>query len=259
MRISPLLFVAPVLVAALVSACTDDDTTATPFVADAGSDTSVAPVTCGQPGAACTGSEWCAYDLVGSCGREAHTGACRARPTSCTGECPVVCGCDGQIYCNACQAQLAGSDVDKNRGCVPPGGEVSAFALPTDPAKIVVFETDAARSLCLRLTLVHRLGTRFGLDVPAEWGVESGEITHDPADCTITVTGLPPTPQGTAVEPNGGQGSVTFASDPGQGGALPCKLSVAARFAFEPKPEYSWVPNVEVMTADNVAVGGACQ
>lgn len=260
MRIIPFLFVAPVFVAvAFVPACSDDPTTATPVVVDAGGDTAIAPVTCGQPGSLCTGGEWCAYSLVGTCGREGRTGECRARPANCSNECPVVCGCDGQVYCNACLAQAAGNDVDKNRACIPPGGEVTAYALTGDPEKIAVFKKDATRNICMRLTLIRRLGTRFGLDVPAAWGVESGEITHDVGDCSITVTGLPLTPKGVAISPNGGQGTITFSAQASSTGNVPCTLSIGARLAFEPTAEYSWVPNVEVVTAQNVSVAGACQ
>ena len=256
----PLFLIAPLFVAiATAPACSDDKTTATPAVVEAGADTAVAPVTCGQPGSLCTGTEWCEYSLVGTCGREGRTGACKGRPTTCSNECPAVCGCDGRIYCNPCFAQLAGSDVDKNRTCFPAGGEVTAYSLPGDPARIAIFKKDASRKICLRVTLIRRLGTLFGLDVPADWGVESGEITNDADDCTITTTGLPLTPKGAALRPNGGQGNVRFSSDSGQGGKVPCKVSVAARLAFEPTPDMSWVPNVEILTSDNVNVAGACQ
>jgi hypothetical protein len=245
------LFVAPF-------ACADDDTKANPFVEDAGPDTAGPKLRCGQVGTLCAGNEWCAYELVGSCGRDGQTGNCKARPQNCAGDCPAVCGCDGKVYCNPCEAQAAGSDVDKNRDCLPKGGEVLSYALFTDPAKIALYKKDTERKICLRIILVKRLGTKYGLDVPNEWGVEGGEITNDPDDCSITANGLPPTPKGTSLAPVGGQGTISFSSDTGQQGKFPCSLSVAARLAFVPTPDYSWVPNVEPIAAENVTVSGGC-
>lgn len=242
------------------AACSDDDTTKPPVPVEAGADTAAAKIICGQTGSLCAGNEWCAYELVGTCGKGGQRGQCSVRPLldSCVGSCPAVCGCDGKIYCNACEAQANGADVDKDRGCIPTGGEVLAYALAGDPAKVVIFKKDDARKLCVRLTLVARLGTKYGLDVPADWGIESGEVTHDPADCSITVTGTPPTPSDIAVAPNNGQGRVRFSTDLGQQGKYPCSLSIAARLAFEPTSEYPWVPPVEPIVAENVSVSGAC-
>lgn len=257
MRILPLfLFVFASVAGA--AACYSETTTATPFTPDAGTDSAAPVITCGQPGSLCTGTEWCEYTLVGSCGREAKTGKCAVRPTLCPKDCPLVCGCDGQRYCNACEAHVAGTDVDKNRDCAASTGEVSAFALYTDPPKIAIFKKDTTRNLCLRVTLVRRLGSLFGLDVPSEWGVEDGTMSNDPTDCSITVTGLPPTPKGVALRPVGGQGRVTFSSDSGQAGKFPCSLDVDARIAFERQPEYAWVPNVEVLSGNTITVNGGC-
>ncbi len=38
-------------------------------------------------------------------------------PTGCDDDCPGVCGCDGQFYCNACNAQQAGTDVSDSDAC----------------------------------------------------------------------------------------------------------------------------------------------
>jgi hypothetical protein len=255
--LASLAFTAAAL-AAVFPSCTDDEVTPTPVAAEAGADTAPNKITCGQPGTLCAGDEWCAYSLVGSCGREGQLGTCDKRPATCSGDCPAVCGCDGKAYCNPCEAQAAGTDVDKARNCFPSGGDVLAYAIYTDPPKLVVFKKDTSRSICLRLTLIARLGTEFGLDVPSGWGVEGGEITNDPEDCAITTTGVPVTPKGTALRPNGGQGRITFSADKGKQGKSPCSLSAAARLGFEPTPSYPWVPNVEALAAQNVTVEGAC-
>ncbi|MFO0674644.1 MAG: hypothetical protein U0235_34365 [Polyangiaceae bacterium] len=258
-RSLPLVSFVAALVYGLVPGCSSDDTTATPASTDAGTtDSAPLKLLCGQAGALCAGNEWCAYDLVGSCGKNDLRGSCKPRPTTCDTTCPLVCGCDGKPYCNACEAQLAGSDVSSARDCAASGGEVTAFALYTTPPKISVMKTDKDRKICMRVTLIKRLGTQFGLDVPANWGVEDAIISNEPDDCSITVTGLPPTPKGTAPQANGGQGTFTFSSDTGHGGDFPCKLSVEARLGFQSAPEYSWVPNVEVLSAKELTIAGAC-
>ena len=52
-------------------------------------------------------------------------GLCERRPTSCTGEVDLVCGCDGQFHSNPCVAASRGVDLDNAGSCaVPP----NAFA-----------------------------------------------------------------------------------------------------------------------------------
>ena len=36
---------------------------------------------------------------------------------ACTTDCPGVCGCDGQIYCNECEANRNGIEVKYNGPC----------------------------------------------------------------------------------------------------------------------------------------------
>lgn len=65
--------------------------------------------------------QFCDYDDTASCGISDGSGVCRDRPTACTKECTTVCGCDGKIYCNACEANRAGTDVQAVVKC-PEGG-----------------------------------------------------------------------------------------------------------------------------------------
>lgn len=55
----------------------------------------------------CGPGEWCARPT----GRCDILGDCRPRPTTCPGDCPGVCGCDGMDYCNECAARSAGTNV----------------------------------------------------------------------------------------------------------------------------------------------------
>jgi hypothetical protein len=45
------------------------------------------------------------------------TGICKARPTQCMKDCPGVCGRDGKFYCNACEANRAGTDDSPPGAC----------------------------------------------------------------------------------------------------------------------------------------------
>lgn len=263
MRTSPLLSLTLALSAVTIvvaPGCYDTDRTATPYTVDAGTDTGTqTKPLCGQAGALCAGNQYCAYKTSGSCGKNDETGNCNDRPQSCGPECPLVCGCDGKPYCNACEAQVAGSDTGP-RTCVPSGGEVTAFSISGDPAKLVVFKTDNDRKICVRLMLINRLQAKFGLSVPNGWGVDDALISNDPSDCTITTVGLPPTPKGTAPQAVGGAGVVEFSNDTGQGGKFPCKLSkVNFRLKFNPQADYAWAPNVEEVIGNDVSVAGACQ
>jgi hypothetical protein len=48
-------------------------------------------------------------------------GTCAPRPKHCTGEeTQITCGCNGQIYIDACQAYAVGVDVGSQEGCKPP-------------------------------------------------------------------------------------------------------------------------------------------
>lgn len=76
----------------------------------------------------CDDTDYCAPGVGAIC---AIPGECTARPTSCTDDCPMVCGCDGMDYCNACQAAAAGVGLRSGRACsladLPCGGGLGAI------------------------------------------------------------------------------------------------------------------------------------
>ncbi|RYE87637.1 MAG: hypothetical protein EOO75_14225, partial [Myxococcales bacterium] len=53
-------------------------------------------------------TDFCEYESHATCGTISH---CQKKPT---GDCPAtveeVCGCDGKIYANGCEAQKANTD-----------------------------------------------------------------------------------------------------------------------------------------------------
>jgi hypothetical protein len=73
----------------------------------------------GLLGAACSANAFCDFDTTAQCGAGDQTGLCQPRPQACALDCPGVCGCNGQFYCNACLAHSAGIDDVTDRSCIP--------------------------------------------------------------------------------------------------------------------------------------------
>lgn len=108
------------------------------FDGGAGAAADAGPRRCGcKQGGTCAPDEWCDYDAKMYCGVGDACGVCKPRPDAsacppvppmgCAGDCGcgkpfTTCGCDGQFYCSAACAHLAGTD--DNPDCVidPPSG-----------------------------------------------------------------------------------------------------------------------------------------
>src|SRR5262245_35401392 len=71
-------------------------------------------VSCG--GQACAAGEYCAYE-PGLCGKGKRPGRCTPVPTDCGAAHAPVCGCDHEVYANACEVHARGVDLDVNGGC----------------------------------------------------------------------------------------------------------------------------------------------
>jgi hypothetical protein len=80
---------------------------------------------CQQPGDVCGGlladecadDEYCDFAPEAICGRADATGVCMPKPEACDLIGAPVCGCDGQTYGNACEANLAGVSVERSGEC----------------------------------------------------------------------------------------------------------------------------------------------
>lgn len=79
------------------------------------------------PDNACTSNDDCGEDTfcyfvdAASCG-DAAAGLCKARPIGCeTAPQGEVCGCDGETYPSACEAELAGATVASQGACIIDG------------------------------------------------------------------------------------------------------------------------------------------
>jgi hypothetical protein len=107
------MFLRGMLIAAglcsMLPACGGDDSEPAPEGTSCG----------GLTGMMCPGdATYCDFPDVHMCGIADGPGVCRARPDTCTKDCPGVCGCDGKPYCNACEAHRAGVDDVTDKGCM---------------------------------------------------------------------------------------------------------------------------------------------
>lgn len=70
--------------------------------------------------AACGADEYC--DWVGDACGPPESGVCTPLPDGCDAVYMPVCGCDGEVYSNACEAARAKVDVAAADTCTPPEG-----------------------------------------------------------------------------------------------------------------------------------------
>jgi hypothetical protein len=83
----------------------------------------------GRSGVTCTADQYC--DFGGNrCGADDVSGVCKPRPDSCP---PLLvpertCGCDQIVYSSACEANLAGTDLNASGNCaLDPGAFACGF------------------------------------------------------------------------------------------------------------------------------------
>lgn len=72
----------------------------------------------GIAGTPCADGQYCNYEATGTCGEGDQQGMCMSIPEICTKEFDPVCGCDGNIYSNACMAHAAGVSVAPTETCM---------------------------------------------------------------------------------------------------------------------------------------------
>ncbi|EYF08457.1 hypothetical protein [Chondromyces apiculatus] len=209
------------------------------------------PAFCGGfGGIACGEDEVCIYE-GGFCGGDDGGGLCEPRPTVCDQDCPGVCGCDGQFYCNACMARAAGVDVAANTSC-DDATRYSAQYWAGGLDHLIVLAADETRDLCVKVYLDAPKENAPGFDItaPDGWGVSYAEVTNRAADCDLP---LPDTT--TTVSSTGGTG--TFSWDTGPSMVAPCDVNVNAVLTFTASEP--WIPGSFQLSATAIPVDGGCQ
>ena len=87
----------------------------------------------GFAGTSCGSNEFCDFGR-NSCGATDEQGTCRARPQSCPDLFAPVCGCDGVVHSNECDANAAGTDVSAIGSCPVPAGSFACGFRTCDKA-----------------------------------------------------------------------------------------------------------------------------
>jgi hypothetical protein len=70
-------------------------------------------------GDTCAADEFCSFTPEAICGFADATGVCEPRPEVCTDQYDPVCGCNGETYGNACEANAAGVSIQAAGECPP--------------------------------------------------------------------------------------------------------------------------------------------
>jgi hypothetical protein len=70
----------------------------------------------GFGGGGCAADEWCDFGR-NDCGGSDGSGTCKSRPIACDDSFDPVCGCDGVVHSNECDAQAVGVDVSAVGSC----------------------------------------------------------------------------------------------------------------------------------------------
>ncbi|WP_437923142.1 hypothetical protein WMF37_29415 [Sorangium sp. So ce291] len=208
------------------------------------------PVACGaRSGGTCGAEEFCDFP-DDSCGTFDTQGECSARPEVCPADCPGVCGCDGQFYCNACAAQGAGVDILEGTSCTKPVAvDYAATYWPGGLDHLIVYKADPEANRCVMLfadSPVEEAREGFDVTLPAPWVVSRVERTDRAADCTPGTI----SPTGKAVNATGATGKLTWDIS---GTALPCSLGVNVTVTFPDEPA------TVVLRATDLAVEGGCR
>ena len=71
----------------------------------------------GIQGAGCSDRLYCLF-ANNTCGSRNIIGTCQLRPDFCTEQVSPVCGCDGRLYQNACEAAAAGQSLRPIHDCI---------------------------------------------------------------------------------------------------------------------------------------------
>ena len=200
-------------------------------------------------GAQCNPEEYCSFS-DGWCGGGDIGGVCLPRRDGCTRDCPGVCGCDGQFYCNACNAHQAGIDVAAGVFCSA-GSEYRAYFWPGGLDHLIVYKADLNADRCVMLFADWPIESspEYDITLPDGWGISQALVTDRASDCAASGQIV-----GQIVTATGGSGKLWWDVIPGTYG--PCQLDIEATITFANAP--AWVAPSEPLAAAAVSVEGGC-
>jgi hypothetical protein len=194
---------------------------------------------CETPGALCIYACDGGYDAFGTC---------VVPPASCPSECGYVCGCNGETYCNACDATAHGTTVVSDGPCPVSWRAINLF---TDVPRFAMLKVDASRNLCVRMVLMGGLGAKIELGGTGQLAITA---SHDMADCAIQAGGWPPPAAAESVEASSAVGNVQVSSD-GAGGCL----AWSDAYAMFPPVSGDWVSaDEELVPPKPIPIEGGC-
>ncbi|KYF60369.1 hypothetical protein BE08_37780, partial [Sorangium cellulosum] len=184
-----------------------------------------------------------------SCGTFDTVGQCAVRPGGCPEDCPGVCGCDGNFYCNACSAQQAGVDVSTSIACLDPkDADYAATFWPGGLDHIIVYKASPGADRCVMLYAdapVDGAPGGFDVELPVPWGVSRVVLAKGAGDCTPETMD----PAGEAVNATGAAGRLSFALEAGKVAPCSVDIDVSVTFPGEPAPEILRASGVHVASS----------
>lgn len=178
-------------------------------------------------------------------------GSCQPAVDLCDDDCPGICGCDGEFYCNECTAQAAGVDVTPDKkGCLPANVEYDAQAWFGAFDHIIISRADYTNDTCIVLSLAapYMSEPAYALTMPQSWGVSYLSASASAIDCFEGGS------TSMVIAADGAVGSVDWKVEPNM--YFPCEVSVAATISFSaPFPGLGVTESFEVTS---LIVEGAC-
>jgi len=196
----------------------------------------------GQP--PCPPDEYC--EIAGEvCDAQ---GTCLARPQACDDDCPGVCGCDGEDYCNECVAKGNGTDISAGP-CDGDAVEYAAVAWPGGLDHIIIMKANDTDNTCWRIYVDGpALGT-YDIDAPAPWGVGQIVVSTDATNCLDWQQPL----QGQVGTTFVATGDITWQVAAGM--VYPCDLTIDATATFDSQPPGNLTIS-ETFSAQSIPVVG---
>ncbi|MDC0676876.1 hypothetical protein [Sorangium atrum] len=210
------------------------------------------PLACGgRSGGICSAEEYCDFP-DDSCGTFDTIGRCTPRPGGCPEDCPGVCGCDNQFYCNACAAQQAGVDVSANASCVEP--EVGRYTVSYWPGgydHLTIYKARPEADLCVVLYAEapsRQSPEGFAIvTVPEVWSVSRILMSKGAASCTPDGQGS----AGAAVSATSATGSLTVQTSGSTSFPSTIDVDITVFFPEEPTTDRLRATGLVVGTGEN--------